>query len=992
MPPRSLLPRSLLPCSLLPCSLLPWLILVACTPRTGAPDTTVPGDATAVAAAGDGASTKDDTPALPMDPAIRTGTLANGMTFYIRKHTKPEKRVYLWMAVDAGSVLEDDDQKGLAHFVEHMAFNGTKRFEKNTLIDFLETSGMDFGADLNAYTSFDETVYQLKVPTDDPALVGRGLDILEDWASALSFAPTEVDKERGVVVEEWRLGRGAGQRIFDKQWPVYLEGSKYADRKPIGEREILENAPVAALQRFYKDWYRPDLMAIVVVGDVDPATMQKEIEARFGKLKNPATPRPRPDVPVPLLETTRAAVITDAEASNTSVAVAIKGPPRPLRTEGDYRRDLVEELFHGMLRARLDEIRQLPDSPFTFAFSNTSALGRSVEIFELRAGTKAGKVEEALRTLLVEVERVEQHGFLATELDRERARTLRRFERNVADKDTVDGRVYAFATVQGFLDRDAMPSREHELALAQKFLGGISLDEVNAMASEWMTKKDRVVLASGPARDTMPTDEDLLAVAGAVEGSKIAAYVDRGAGEALMATQPTPGKITKTETIDSLGVTVWTLSNGAKVVVKPTDFKQDEVLFEAFSPGGHSRVDARRYDSAANAASIVARSGLGTLDAVSLRNMMAGKVANVSPFISELEEGLRGSGSPQDLELMLQLAHLQMAAPRKDPDAFSSWKTSTAEFVKNRDLNPQQVFFEKFNAFRWNNHPRRQPTTTQSLERVELDTALSVYQDRFADAGDFTFVFVGNVDVATLQPLVETYLASLPTKGRKEKWKDVGAKAPAGAKRLEVKKGVDPKSFVMMTYHGNTKYSRDAEDDLEILADVMEIRLREVLREDLSGVYGAFSSGAIARRPRQSYSYTIGFGCGPENVKKLQDAVAEIVATVKKDGIGDVYLEKVREKRRRNLETSMRENRFWMGQLAEHYRYGTDPTKILELEKTLARVTSANVQKTARTFLDDRSRVTGVLVPEADAPAAAPVKPTEAGASAANTKRGSEAQ
>jgi len=956
MPARSLFP-----------SLLPW-VLAACTVRTGTPETTTP-DTTSTT---DPATDTDDSPALPIDPAIRTGKLANGMTYYIRKHGKPEKRVYLWMAVDAGSVLEDDDQLGLAHFVEHMAFNGTKRFEKNTLIDFLEKSGMDFGADLNAYTSFDETVYQLKVPTDDPALVAKGLDILEDWSSALSFDPKEVDKERGVVVEEWRLGRGADQRIFDKQWPIYLEGSKYADRKPIGEREILEKAPVDTLRRFYQDWYRPDLMAIVVVGDVDPAAMQKEIEARFGKLKNPAKSRPRPEVPVPLLDKTRGAVITDPEASSTSVSVVIKGPLRSMKTENDYRRDLIENIFHGLLRARFDELRQQPDSPFTFAFSSTGSMGRAVEIFDLSAGVKGGRVEDALETLLVEVERVKQHGFVAGELDRERARSMRRFERNVADQETVDGRAYAFGTVRRHLDREAMPSREHELVLAKKFIPGITLDEVNALAESWTKKTDRVVLASGPARDKMPTDKALLAVAASVAGAKVAAYEDRGAGAELMATKPTPGKITKTETLSEIGVTVWTLSNGAKVVVKPTDFKKDEVLFEAFSPGGHSRVDHKRYDSAANASAIVGRSGIGSHDAVTLRNLLAGKVANVSAFVGELEEGVRGNGSPQDLELMLQLTYLQMTAPRKDPDAFTSWKTSTAEFVKNRDLNPQQVFFEKFNAFRWNNHARRQPTTVETLDRVDHDAALTIYKDRFADAGDFTFVFTGNIDLATMQPLVETYLASLPTTGRKEKWKDVGAKAPAGDKRVDIAKGVDPKSFVMMTFHGSSRYSADAEDDIEILADVMDIRLREVLREDMSGVYGAFSSGNLIRRPRPTYAYTIGFGCAPENASKLQDAVASIIASIKREGVTEEYLEKVREKRRRQLETSMRENRFWMGQLTEHYRYGTDPKKILELDKTLARVTSDNVKKTAKKFLNTKSRVTGVLMPEGGAP---PPKP-----------------
>ena len=930
----------------------------------------------------------DDSPALPTDPDLVTGELANGLRYYIRKHGKPEKRVYLWLAVNAGSVLEDDDQKGLAHFVEHMAFNGTKRFEKNTLIDFLEKAGMDFGADLNAFTSFDETVYQLKVPTDDPKLVAKGLDILEDWSSALSFDAKEVDKERGVVVEEWRLGRGAGQRIFDKQWPVYLEGSKYADRKPIGEKEILEKAPVATLQRFYKDWYRPDLMAVVVVGDVDPAAMKKEIESRFGKLTNPSKARPRPAVAVPLLDKTRAAVITDPEANFTTVTLAFKGKLTPYDTEKDYRAHLVDDLFHGMLRARLDEIRQRADAPFVFAFSNTSSMGRAVDTFNLTAGAKAGHVEDALQTLVVEVERVKQHGFLASEFERERARTLRRLERNVTEKDTVDGRSYAFETVFHFLENEAMPSRTKQYELAKTMVPNITLAEVNERAAYWTAQKDRVLMASGAARDKMPTDKELLAVADAVVGKKVAAYEDRATGE-LMKTKPTPGTITKTETIAEIGVTVWTLGNGAKVVVKPTDFKKDEVLFEAMSPGGTSLVSNKQFDSASNAAAIVSRSGLGELDNVTIRNLLAGKVVSVNPFIGELEEGMRGNASPQDLETLLQLVHLTATAPRKDPDAFTSWKASTAEFVKNRDLNPMQVFFEQFTAFRWNNHPRHMPTTLESLDRVDHDAALEIYKNRFADLGDFTFLFTGNVDPATLEPLVKTYLASLPTKKRKERWKDVGARHPSGVKKFEIDKGVDPKSFVMLEYHGAARWTPDAEDDIEILADVLDIRLREVLREDMSGVYGAFSNGRINRRPKQEYSYNIGFGCGPENAAKLQQAVFDIVASLKKDGIGEDYLEKIREKRRRTLETSLRENRFWSAQLSEHFRYGTDPRKINELEKSIARVTSENVQKAAKKYLDDRSHFEGLLMPEGQGTGGAkPGKAAVAGDKAVTTKPG----
>ena len=926
-------------------------------------------DAKPPVAATDDAPATDDSPALPADPTVRVGKLDNGLTYYIRKHSKPEKRAALWLAVDAGSVLEDDDQQGLAHFTEHMAFNGTKRFEKNTLIDFIEKAGMDFGADLNAYTSFDETVYQLTVPTDDPNTVSKGFDILEDWASAITFDPQEVDKERGVVIEEWRLGRGASQRVFDQQWPIYLEGSKYADRKPIGKKEILEGAPVDALKRFYKDWYRPDLMAVVVVGDLDPAQVEKEIKARFGKLKNPESERPRPNVKVPILDKTRAAVVTDPEAPRTQVSVAIKRPAKPVLTENDFRDELVEDLFHGMLRARLDEIRQSPDSPFMFAFSFSNTMGRAADVFQLFSMVKAGQSEEALRTLLTEVERVGKHGFLASEFERQKADVLLNYEKSAAEDDKMPARNHAFRIVRSFLDQDALPGAGQKLEMAKRMIPGITLEEVNAMASTWMSSKDRVVMASGPARDEMPKEKALLAVVDDVRKAKIDPYTEEAAAESLMASIPEPGEITSKKQLDAIGTVEWTLSNGVKVVVKPTDFKNDEVMMQAFSPGGTSRISDKAFASGRFAASVASAGGVGDHDAVALRKALQGKDASVRAFVGELEEGMSGSASPKDLETMMQLIYLSFTAPRADEEAFTAFKESQREFVRNRDLNPQSVFFERLQAETSNNHKRRMPLKIEDIDKVSLDEAMEVYRDRFADASDFTFVFVGNIDKQQLRKLSKTYLATLPTKKRKDNWKDIGARAPKGVKAFTVNKGQDPKAFVMMTFHGKAKWTPEAADDIKILADVMGIRLREVLREEMGGVYGAFSFGEIERRPRQEYSYTIGFGCAPENVEKLKKAVFDIINEVKTEGANDEIIEKVKETRRRQLETDLQENRWWTRKLVEHYRFGTDPSDLADTSKATERVTKKNVQSAAKQFFNTKRYVDGVLLPEGGAEA-----------------------
>jgi len=940
------------------------LAVAACNPSKSNGETEVPGHSGGAAAPSGTDGVVDESPALPMDPAVKVGTLDNGLTYYIRKHQKPEKRVLLWLAVNAGSVLEEDDQRGLAHFVEHMAFNGTERFEKNSMIDFFERAGMDFGADVNAGTSFDQTIYMLQVPTDDTKLLTTGFDVLEDWAGAVTFDPVEVDKERGVVIEEWRLGRGAGQRVFDKQWPVFLAGSKYAERKPIGDKKILETAPVSRLQDFYRDWYRPNNMAVVVVGDIEPEQVQAEIERRFADLKNPEGAPERVAVPVPILEKTRVDVQTDKEMSLTQVSLAIKRPVAGFTTENDYQAELVDDLMHSMLRQRLSEIGRKPDAPYAFAFSFTSGMGRAVDVFRMFVAAKPGKAEEATERMLLELARVEQHGFLASELDRAKAEYLRGLERAANEADTVDASAYAGSIADHYLESRALLSRGQELKLAQKFLPATTLQEVNAAAQAWAKRKDRVLQAAGASRDKMPTQEQLLAVMDATAGKTVDPWVDAGSGESLMAEAPKAGSVTARETIDEIGVSVWTLSNGAKVVIKPTDFKNDEVRLSAISPGGHSLAADKDFDSASAADFVVAQGGVGEHDAVALGKLLAGKAVRVAPFIAELEEGIEGSASPQDLETMLQLVHLFITAPRKDPEALAAWQGQMRTFFKNRDLQPQAVFADEFNKVATSDHPRRRPPTVEMIDSIQLDTAFDFYRSRFADAGDFTFVFVGNVEPKRLEELVSTYLASLPSNGRKETYKDVKIKRPRGVKRVRVNKGQDPKAYVRLMFHGGLRWSENAEDDLDVLTDALGIRLREILREDKSGVYGVQSMAGIERRPKGEFSVNVTFGCSPDNADDLTKSVWATIEEFKKKGVDEETVSKLKEQHRRRLETAKKENRFWQDQLVDHFRYGTDPKKILELEKRVDRISSKNIQKAARKYLDKRQYIDALLLPE----------------------------
>ena len=903
---------------------------------------------------------------LPLDARVTKGKLANGLTYYVLPHRKPEKRAQVWLAVDAGSVLEDDDQRGLAHFVEHMGFNGTKRFPKQQLVDFLEKSGVRFGADLNAYTSFDETVYMLQVPTDDAGVLEQSIKVLRDWADGISFDASEVDKERGVVLEEWRLGRGARMRVFDKQAPVLFHGLKYADRLPIGKPEVIQKASRDALVRFYRDWYRPDLMAVVAVGDFDAKAIEARIKSEFASLSGPAKPRPRSRATLPVHAKTLVSIETDPELPNATVAVVSKLSHRPEASARDYRRTIIEQLVDSMLDARLDELKRKPDAPFLSGSSSTSGLVRTADSFRQTASVKEDGVELGLSALLEEILRVERFGFTSTELERAKSQLSRQFQQAVKERDKRDGGEFAAEIVRNFLEAEAMPGRAAELALVERFLPAIELAELNGLVRS-LGAGSRVLVVTGPDKMKKPKPEQVLALHAQVDKKRLVAYVDVGSNLPLMKGPPTPGSVLKATAVSEIGITEWTLSNGVRVIVKPTDFSNDQVRVAAFSPGGHSLVKDADFVSARFADIAVGQGGLGPFDAVQLKKVLAGKLVSVSASISELEEGLSGSAAPADLETLFQMMHLAFVAPRRDAEAFAAWRTRESESVKNRRLSPEGTFFEDMTAFSTQNHLRRRPVTPALLEQVDLDRALAIYKDRFAEAGDFTFVFVGNVDLERLKPLVEAYLGSLPTKKRKESWRDPKVTLPPGVKTKTVKKGSEPKSMVSLTFHGTEKWSRDTENDLRMLGEVLRFRLRQVLREDLGGVYGVQVGGGINRRPRQEYRFGVSFGCAPDSVEKLERAVFDEVAAIQKNGIGDDYITKVKEARRRAHQTELRDNGFWLRELSRAYAFGDDPRLIVDIEPMVTKVSSDRVKAAAKKYLSTKQYLLGVLEPETSA-------------------------
>ncbi|MCP3964723.1 MAG: insulinase family protein [bacterium] len=905
---------------------------------------------------------------IPLDPALRHGRFDNGLAWYVRANRKPEKRAELRFFLNVGSLQEDDDQQGLAHFMEHMAFNGSLNFEKKELISYLETIGMRYGADINAYTSYDETVLMLTVPTDDSEVLAKAFLILEDWAHNLTLDEQAIDTERGVLIEEWRIRRGAGARLADQQIPVLYRNSRYAERLPIGKKEVLENAPYEAVRRFYGDWYRPDLMAVVAVGDFDPDKVEHLIRRHFGAIGMPETVRPREIWPVPGHRETLWSFTTDPEVTRTSVSVYYKLPRPETGTFGDYRNRLIEKLYSSMLNERLGEIARLADPPFLSGYSATYNLARSRLGHIQSATVEDGGVERGLEAVLVEAERVDRHGFTPTELERAKRDLERNYQHAYRERDSQPSSALAAECGRNFLEGESMPGIEIELELVRRFLPTIDLAEVNRLAESWITDENRVVLVSGPEKAgvPLPTKDDLLAVFDSIGKHDIAPWIDEVRDEPLVAEAPEPGKVVSEKTIEEVGVTEWRLANGVRVVLKPTDFHNDQILLIGSSPGGHSLVADEDHPSAIVATDIIAESGFGSFSSIELRKALAGKVVAASAYISEREEGIQGRAASEDLETLFELLYLSFTAPRFDPEAYQSLRTRWQIRVENRLSRPETVWTDQMRRAQTQGHRRRRPFSKELISEIDPEKALAIYRDRFADATDFTFVLVGNFQLAEIRPLIETWLGGLPAAGRRESWRDVGVEMPQKTTRVEVSKGLEPKSLVRLYFYGPAEWSRESQSDIQALAEVLLIRLREELREKLGVTYGAWVRGALSLRPKQEYSFRIGFGCAPEEVDHLTEVLFAELRSIQENGIDESYLDKVKEAARRQREVDLKENSFWLYELRSSYIHGHDPRWILELEESSRAVTVERLRSAARLFIDEERYVIGVLYPEGE--------------------------
>lgn len=905
---------------------------------------------------------------IPIDSKVKIGKLDNGLTYYIRKNEFPKDRAEFYLVVNAGAIQEEDDQNGLAHFAEHMAFNGTKHFEKHDILNYLRSIGMKFGPEINAFTSSDETNYMLqKVPTDVPENIDTALLILYDWANNISFEDEEIDKERGVIHEEWRTSRGAQFRLMTKTDKILYKGSKYAERDVIGDIEIIDNFPYETLIQFYADWYRPDLQAIIAVGDFDPLAVENKIIELFSQIPEHENPKERKIYEVPNHEETYVAIETDPEARFILVQLYYKHEPFVKENYGDYRQNIVFQLYNQMLNNRLQERLQEEDPPFIYGYSAYSNLVRSKDAYMGFAVAKNDGIKRTLETLLVENERVKRHGFNESELERAKRVYLSQLEKQYNERDKQESQSYVWTYYSHFLQNEPTPGIEFDYAFARNLLPGITVNELNELAPRWITSDNRVVVITAPEREdvVIPMKDEILAAIELVEQMDIEPYVDKIANRPLIAEIPTPGSIDKIKKNKKLGTQEWLLSNGIRVVLKPTDYKDDEILMRAYSYGGSSLYDIDDLMSAGFSSDLIIESGISDFDKIQLQKLLAGKVVSVNPYISSSDEGFSGSASKKNLETMFQLIYLYFTQARAEEKAFNAYMTRIKGFFENRKNDPAAAFSDTITVTMANYNPRVRPLTVELLEEVEFNRAKFIFKERFGDPSSFTFYFVGNINLDSIKPLIETYLGSLPKVTRNETWKDNGVRPPKDIiEKTVIKEMKVPKGTVYITYTGEYDFN-DYENRLKLtsLCDILDIRYTESIREEQGGTYGVAVYRSQNQYPYEHYQVMIRFDCDPENVDKLKAIVYEEIEKLKKDGPLDKDLHSVTENKLKTRKENLERNNYWADKL-KSLDYENDNIKdFLKYEKYVKKLSKESLQEAAVYFFGD-NHVEIILLPE----------------------------
>ena len=908
---------------------------------------------------------------IPFDTAIHTATLPNGLKYFVRRNDLPAKRISLRLAVKAGSLDEADDQQGLAHFIEHMAFNGSTHFKPGEVFSYFESVGARLGPHVNAYTSFDETVYMLDLPTDKPDIVAKGLTALADFAGGLTLTAGEVDKERGVVIEEWRGGLGAGSRIRDKQIPILYHQSRYAERLPIGKPDVIRTAPVERLRAFYDTWYRPERMAVIAVGDIDPQQIEDAIKATFGPVTARAAAAPLPDSTVPLHQQTLVSVVTDSELTRSTVQIVRKRPKESGLRVADYRRDLVQRMVEHMFNDRLSELARKPDAKFLGAGVSDGALSPGISTFSVAAGVQDGKLEEGANAVAIEAKRVREYGFSSSELERAKQWMVAFYERAYNERDKTDSGSFAQECHNYFLEDEPTPGIAYEYALVQQVLPGISTADTSAMAQALLADASRVVLAVSPQKPDIriPSDVELQAALASAERTAVTAWNDTTTTRELMENKPAPAAVESRRTLDTIGVTIVRFANGVEAWLKPTDFKNDQVLFTMDAPGGASLAPPDDYLQASFASTYVELSGAGGLKALDLQKVLTGKLASASPFVALSTHGISGSAAPAQLETALQLLYEEFTAPGDDPDALTMMKRQLQARVANRDKAPMQVFSERLEQVNKSNHFTAQPITPDLVASLDREKMSAFYRARFSNAADFTFFMVGAFKLDETIPLLARYVGSLPSTGRQtSQFKDLAIRFPESVQRVQVEKGREPRSQTVVSFFADPPPDPAEQEDLAAAMTVLDIALRDILREELGQTYTVSVGISQALPQRGNGHIEVSFGAAPENLQTMTDRVLREIKRLQQDGPTADLTNRAKESSRRSYETALKQNGYWLRGLTSAHLLGSDPAEILRRNDRIDAVTPQVLQDMfKRYFPFDRSTIV-TLVPAQSGP------------------------
>jgi zinc protease len=912
---------------------------------------------------------------LPLDPNVHTGRLPNGISYYIQRNTKPEKRVELRLAVNTGSVQEDDDQLGIAHFVEHMAFRGTRRFPNEEVIHFLQSVGAQFGPDINAYTSFDETIYQLSIPSDVPATLDKGLDILADWAGAVTLDDAMIEKERSVVFEEWRLGRGADQRMRDKYIPVLFKDSKYAQRLPIGTKESIEHSTPAAVKRFYRDWYRPDNMAVVVVGDIDPVAIEAKINATFGSLPPVANPRPLAKIDVPAHAGTLSSIVSDKENRYNVAILGWKAHPETVRTTDDLRQSLARDLFVAMFNARLAELTQQANPPFLFSQSQHGRLFvRAQDAFLLTIVAPDGGYDRGLAAALTEAERVRRHGFSAAELDRAKKALLKNLEQAYNERDKTPSERLVGQYVANFLDSQPATGIAYIHHFAQQQVPAVTLAEIQPLAAQLIRPDNQVAVVMGTEKPgvVLPSEANLKAIVAQVAESKIDPYTEKQLANSLLKERPQPGQIVGGKPLPEIGGAELLFANGVRVILKPSDFKNDEVQLQGFRPGGQSVFPQDCKLAAEFAGAYLSESGAGPFSKVELQKMLAGKSVGVGVGLNLYFDEVKAMSSAADLETMLQLVHLYFTQVREDRESFASLETRLKAILSHALDNPQAYFQNETQKFLYSDHPRNTNTLPTAADWADysFEKTLQVCRDRFAHANGFTFVLVGSFNPQTAVPLLATYLGSLPADTTAPAYRDLGIRAISGPADKRILRGSDPKSLALLTIEGDAVWTIEESHRLWSLGQILGRVLTDKLREDMAGVYTVNVSASLEKQPVPRFSFQVAIPCSPENVARLTAATVAEIERIQTAGLKPEEIQKEVESQRRSFEKDARENSAWLWKLIKIYRDGEGFTRLTQPEALVALVEPKGLQETAQKYLVTSKLVQTTLYPETTGAAA----------------------